>query len=221
LATKSRRIASTRAAPGDVLRQQQVLGIAEIDDLQRQRAPAARRADAHRLGEIGRAQVLDELRRAHHVDDRLVAIALGVETEVLARRLVAPVEAEVRVQHRDAVGQRLRAAARAHHQLRELAPAPDRRAPVPVQGVEHLAPGAVGLGRIAQSRLLRPALELAKFVQLAPEQVAQRRREQREADFELGHLARRVSRGSSPRLCAHSKGRHPRAARSRCRARSR
>jgi hypothetical protein len=170
----------------DVLRQQQPGVLLVGDELQRERSRLAR-AQAQRLGEVARLEPGGELRLAHEIGDRLAAVALRVEREVLARRLVAPVQAHARIEHRNAVGQRLRRAPRAHDQARKLAAPAQARAPMPVQQVEHFAPGAARFRRIGEPRLARPAPQPRELAPLVREQHAERGSEQRKRDFQGAH----------------------------------
>ena len=135
---------------GDVPRQQQVLP-------RRRRRRSAATACAgrrgarqpHRLGEIAGAQVFDELRRAHQVDDRLACgRARDRGRGARAAAVVAPLDAvSARRGSTTPSGSACAAAPRARDQLvGQLAPAPERGARGGgAAASQQLVPGAVGL----------------------------------------------------------------------------
>jgi hypothetical protein len=140
-----------------------------------------------RLVEVPARDVFDELGLANEIHHRLAAVLLRVEAEVLARGRIAPVEAIPGVEDRNPVRQRLRAAARAYDELRQLATPTQHRSPVPVQHREHFAPATYRLRRIRESALRRPVSQLAKLAPLAPEQHPERQHDESQRSGEHAH----------------------------------
>ncbi len=94
-----------------VAREQKLVRAAVGDDQQHDGGVVA--LHARRRCVLARGQVVDEMRVADQVGDRLAEVAPGVDLQVRRRGAVAPLDAVGSVQDDDAVGQRLRGAAKA------------------------------------------------------------------------------------------------------------
>jgi hypothetical protein len=74
---------------GDILGKKQVLLLAERHDLQRQRARMrSARLQANGLKKLGATNVLNEGGLAHEIEDRLPAVLLGIEPQMLPGSIV-------------------------------------------------------------------------------------------------------------------------------------
>ena len=89
-----------------VARQEQLLRLAVLDQLQRERETGSAQ-DAHRRRMLVRRQVADELRIAHQVGDGLAEVGAAVDLQVQLGGVVAPLDAIRAVEDHHAIGQRL------------------------------------------------------------------------------------------------------------------
>jgi hypothetical protein len=95
--------------------------------------------------------------------------------------VVAPFDAALGVEHDDAVGQRLRGAAKAGQRVLELAGVTHRRPFVLVERIQHLVPGSAALGHLAGKGIGEPARKAREMAHVIREEGEQAHGEHRPA----------------------------------------
>jgi hypothetical protein len=153
LATKSRRIASTRSDC--------------VTSLHREHhAPLHWHARGARALIVVHREIVDERRLAHEIRDRPADVLARVELEQRRGVVVAPLDAVLVVEDHHAVGHRLRGAAKARERLAELLLAPLGTAFCLIERREHRVPAAAAFGHGVGLRILHPARELSELAQV-------------------------------------------------------